>query len=68
MNELLNQFKQARIQKGYTQKQLAYFSGLSVEMIRKLEHGRTEPRIESLVLIAQALGYTFSMKLEQVTK
>lgn len=51
------QFKQARINKGWSQKQLAYFSGLSVEMVRKLEHGKTNPRMNSLALLADALGY-----------
>ena len=51
------QFKQARIEKGWSQKQLAYFSGLSVEKVRKLEHGQTNPRMNSLALLADALGY-----------
>ena len=57
------QFKQARINKGWSQKQLAYFSGLSVEMVRKLEHGKTNPRLNSLVLLADALGYKLTLGL-----
>jgi transcriptional regulator with XRE-family HTH domain len=57
------QFKQARIDRGWTQKQLAYFAGVSIEMIRKLEHGRTNPRLNSLEKIAQALGYKLTLGL-----
>ena len=51
------QFKTARLEKNWTQKQLAYFSGMSIEMIRKLEHGQTNPRLGSIEKLAGVLGY-----------
>lgn len=57
------QFRAARLAKGWTQKQLAHYSGLSIEMIRKLEHGRTNPRLDSLVLLARALGCELQINL-----
>ncbi|RPH86892.1 MAG: XRE family transcriptional regulator [Chroococcales cyanobacterium metabat2.561] len=59
----MSQFKQARIDRGWSQKQLAYYSGVSIEMIRKLEHGRTNPRVSSLEKIAQALGFRLVLGL-----
>jgi len=59
----MTQFKQARIDRGWSQKQLAYYSGVSIEMIRKLEHGRTNPRVSSLEKIAQALGFRLVLGL-----
>ena len=62
------QFKAARLAKGWTQKQLAYFSGLSIDMIRKLEHGRTNPRMNSLVSLARALNCELELMLKQARK
>jgi transcriptional regulator with XRE-family HTH domain len=61
---MTDQFKAARLAKGWTQKQLAYFSGLSVEMIRRLEHGQTNPRLYSLVRLAKALDCELVLRLE----
>lgn len=58
------QFKTARLAKGWTQKQLAHYSGLSVEFIRQLEHGTTNPRLSSLVQLAQALGRPLTIELK----
>jgi transcriptional regulator with XRE-family HTH domain len=59
----MSQFKQARIERGWSQKQLAYYSGVSIEMIRKLEHNRTNPRLNSLEKIAKALGFRLVLGL-----
>lgn len=61
---MYQQFKVARLAKGWTRRQLAFYSGLSVEFVYKLEHGRTNPRISSLVLLAQALGRGLNIQLD----
>lgn len=59
------QFKTARLAKNWTQKQLAYFSGMSIEMIRKLKHGQTNPRLTSIEKLAGVLGYVITLERPQ---
>ena len=48
--------KELRTSKGWTQEQLAGFSGLSAAYITKLERGACGDSINALVLLAQAIG------------
>ena len=68
MNTITDQFKTARLAKNWTQKQLAYFSGMSIEMIRKLEHGQTNPRLNSIEKLAVVLGYVITLERPQADR
>uniref|UniRef100_A0A9E8CR77 Helix-turn-helix domain-containing protein n=1 Tax=Bosea sp. NBC_00436 TaxID=2969620 RepID=A0A9E8CR77_9HYPH len=48
-----------RLQRGWSQEQLAYLSGLSVRTIQRIENGQT-PSIESLKSLASAFEMDFS--------
>lgn len=48
-----------RKQKGYTLKEMAEYTGLSVGFLSNLETGKTSPTLESLNLVAQALQTDF---------
>ena len=58
-----NLLKQRRL-KGWTQEQLSERSGVSRSRISKMENGKENLNIESLILIAQSLeiGYIESLK------
>ena len=53
-----NLMKQRRL-KGWTQEQLAEKSGVSRSRISKMENGKENFNIESLILIAQSLEIDF---------
>ena len=53
-----NLLKQRRL-KGWTQEQLAERSGVSRSRISKMENGKENFNIESLILIAQSLEIDF---------
>ena len=53
-----NLLKQRRL-KGWTQEQLAEKSGVSRSRISKMENGKENFNIESLILIAQSLEIDF---------
>ena len=48
--------KEIRGIKGWTQRELAKFSGVSIETIKRYENGKTNPTAENLTKIASALG------------
>ncbi|MGO9763376.1 MAG: helix-turn-helix domain-containing protein [Solirubrobacteraceae bacterium] len=53
---LAHNIRVARRARGFTQGALAEGSGLTALAISRLERGLTEPRISSLLAIAEALG------------
>lgn len=59
MNELANQFKKVRIEKGLTQKQVADGIGIAEQAYQRYEYGRTVP--SALVLIALADYFDVSL-------
>lgn len=54
--ELGRHIRLARVDRGWTLKELSDVSGVSVSQLSSLERGAALPSIESLLLIAQALG------------
>lgn len=52
----LNGLEFARISKGFTQKQLAELSGLSVTAICLFERGKMDPSLKTIRLLAKLLG------------
>lgn len=57
--------REARIQKGITQKKLANLCGMYDSQIRKYESGKVEPKIETLQKIADALEVSLSFFLDE---
>jgi transcriptional regulator with XRE-family HTH domain len=55
-NEIGRRIAQARIAKGWTQKELAKFSGCSKASICHYESGYQTPRLKAFVAIAKVLG------------
>ena len=51
-----SKLKAKREEKGYTLKQTAEISGLSIGFISQVENGQTEPSLSSLKKLAMALG------------
>lgn len=46
-----------RLQKGYTQANIAKMCGVDVTMISHIEHGRRRPSVNNAKKIADALGF-----------
>jgi transcriptional regulator with XRE-family HTH domain len=55
-----------RHSKGYTQKEIAEKSGLSVTTISNIESGENSYTTRSLIMYAEALGYEISIKRKDV--
>ena len=55
---------QARVEAGMTQQDLAYRTGIRQSTISRLERGKTNPTVETLVCIATALGLQLSVTLK----
>jgi hypothetical protein cfetvA_11654 len=53
---LFANIKEYRIEKGWTQGELAKFAGVSIETIKRYENGKTNPTNDNLSKIASALG------------
>ncbi len=62
--ELGRQIRLARVEKGWTLKDLSDASGVSVSQLSSIERGAALPSVESLVFVAQALGHPPSKWLE----
>ena len=45
-----------RISKGWTQRDVAELSGVTVETISHIERGKYPPRLETMLKVAKALG------------
>ena len=56
MNEIGRIIKEARKEKGLTQKELGEKLGVSYQMIAQYESGRRKPKIETLKRISAVLG------------
>ncbi len=48
--------KTTRLQKKLTQEQLAYKSGLSCKYVGRIESGRVNPSLKTMLKISEALG------------
>jgi transcriptional regulator with XRE-family HTH domain len=47
--------KKTRVEKGFTQEELAYQSGMSLSQIARIETGKINPTLCTIVLIAKTL-------------
>lgn len=47
-----NKIKKARLEAGYTQEQVASLTGISQEIISRIETGAREPSLENLGILA----------------
>lgn len=54
--ELSSKIKSARLEKGYTQAELAQLTGLSLRSVQRIENGKVLPRSYTLRVIADKLG------------
>ena len=59
----MNQIKQIRVNKGFSQEGLATISGISLRTIQRLENGEAQPRIQTLQTLATAL----EVEIDQLT-
>lgn len=56
MYDLAAQFKKVRLEKGYTQKQVAEGIGITEQAYQRYEYGRTVPSALVFIAIADFLG------------
>ena len=59
--------KKTRIEKGLTQKRLGELCGISESNIRKYENNKQNPKYETVIKIAKALGCEVTDLLEDET-
>ena len=59
---LIGALKKAREEKGLTQKDLEEMSGVKQPIIARLEHGTTNPQIDTLIKVLVSLGFTLDLK------
>ena len=64
LERLAMKLKELRKQRGWTQPVLAKKSGLSPGYIARVETGRHDPKLSTLVKLAKALGVTVSELLQ----
>ena len=59
VQELARLVKAHRLQKKYTQQELAEFTGISLRSIQRIENAEVLPRMYTLNVLATQLGFTF---------
>jgi len=62
---IAEKIKQVRIQKGYSQEKLAENASLNLRTIQRVENGKSKPRGDTLVRIAEALNVTIDEIIDQ---
>lgn len=65
MNPITKLLREIRIEKGWTQEELSAKLGKHVNQVTVWESGLTNPRLDSLLAWADALGYEFDLMLIQ---
>ena len=65
MNPIIKLLREIRIERGWTQEKLAAKLGKHANQITAWESGLTNPRLDSLLLWANGLGYEFDLMLIQ---
>ncbi|WP_263357312.1 helix-turn-helix domain-containing protein [Acidicapsa ligni] len=61
---LRNQMIEARLRRGWTQRQLAQRMGTTQSAIARLENGRSSPTVKTLEKMAAATGSRLVMRLD----
>jgi predicted transcriptional regulator len=59
--QLMSEIFRARRDKGVTQKQLEEVSGVKQPIIARVENGKTDPQLSTLLKILRALGKTIAI-------
>lgn len=60
LEQLAKKLKQLRAQKGFTQEELSYQSGLSLSQIARIETVRINPTVSTMFRIARTLNVNVS--------
>lgn len=72
LEQMAKKLKQIRIQKGFTQEELSYQSGLSLSQIARIETVRINPTVSTIFRIARTLNINvselFDFKLSRLNK
>jgi len=63
-----NTLKSLRIEKGFTQEKLAELSNLDVTFISKMENGKLQPSLTTIISISKALGVSASYLIDRIEK
>lgn len=66
--DLGDKIKSARLQKGMTQKVLAYKTGLTERTIQRIENHEVEPSVYSLNKISEVLEFDFTTEKQRIMK
>jgi transcriptional regulator with XRE-family HTH domain len=66
--DLGDKIKSARLQKGITQKVLAYKTGLTERTIQRIENHEVEPSVYSLNKISEVLEFDFITEKQRIMK
>lgn len=66
--EMAEVLQQERLTLGLRNYDVAYRSGISVENVRNLLNGTQEPKIETLLRLASALGYRIVLERKEQVK
>lgn len=65
MNPIIKLLREIRLERGMTQEELSQKLGKHVNQVTVWESGLTNPRLDSLLAWADALGYEFDLMLIQ---
>ena len=65
MNPIIKLLREIRIERGWTQEELSAKLGKHVNQVTVWESGLTNPRLDSLLAWADALGYEFDLHLKE---
>lgn len=65
MNHITKLLREIRIEKGWSQEELSAKLGKHVNQVAVWESGLTNPRLDSLLLWADALGYEFDLHIKE---
>lgn len=57
-----------RLEKGVSQSELAELTGIAQKTISRIENGHDTPKYETLLKIANALGYSLTIGIEKGDK
>lgn len=60
LKQIGNNIRRFRLKKGLTQVELAYESGIEENTLNRIEKGKTNPTMKTMLNIAKALGVKLS--------